>query len=188
MPKTKSINFATSNPGKVKEFRQNLEPQIKVVHIKMSYDEIQSQDSEEIARKSAEMVAKMLNKTVVVEDSGLFIDELNGFPGTFSADIHKQIGLTGILKLMKGIKNRDCEYRSAVAYCEPGKKAISFLGIEKGTLSKKSKGKFGFGHDPVFIPKGSKKTYGQMPNAAELKKFRRMAVLQLKKHIESKRI
>ena len=183
----KSINFATSNLGKVKEFKEILEPEINVNHVMIKYDEIQSQDAQEIARKSAELVANMLKKNVVVEDSGLFIDELNGFPGTFSADVHKQIGLKGILKIMKGVKNRNCEYRSVVAYCEPGKKAISFLGTEKGTIALKPRGKFGFGHDPIFIPKESKKTYGEMTNAAELKKFRRIAVLKLREFLLKKK-
>ena len=183
MKKSKlSINFVTSNLGKVKEFKQILEPEIKVNHIKLSYPEIRSDDSEEIARQSAEMLSKRLKKAVVVEDSGLFIKILNDFPGTYSATIHKKIGLNGILKLMKGLKDRECTYRSAVAYCEPGKKAISFLGEEKGRVAESIRGSFGFGHDPVFIPDGSSKTYGEMKNTEEIKKFRRRAVLKLKEY------
>ena len=88
-----SINFVTSNPGKVKEFIQILEPEIKVNHIKISYPEIRSDNPEEIARQSAQMLANKLKKTVVVEDSGLFIKALNDFPGTYSATVHKKIGL-----------------------------------------------------------------------------------------------
>ena len=181
MPKQNlSINFITSNLGKVKEFRQILEPEIKVNHIEMSYPEIRSEDSEEIARDSAKELAEKLKKKVVVEDSGLFIDALNGFPGTYSATIHKKIGLKGIIKLMQGEKNRKCAYKSAVAYCEPGKKAVSFLGEENGNVAESISGSFGFGHDPIFIPEGSSKTYGEMKNCIELKKFRRRAVEKLK--------
>lgn len=181
--KTLSINFVTSNLGKVREFKQILEPEIKVHHIKMSYAEMRSDDSEEIARQSAEMLANKLKKNVVVEDSGLFIKALNDFPGTCSAYIHKRIGLNGIIKLMEGIKDRECTYKSAVAYCEPGKKAISFLGEEKGTISDSIIGSFGFGHDPIFIPENSNKTYGEMENVEEIKKFRRRAVQKLKKYL-----
>jgi len=179
MPKI-TINFVTSNKGKVREFKQILEPKIKVNHIEMSYPEIRSEDSEEIARHSAKELSEKFKKPVVVEDSGLFIEALNGFPGTYSATVHKKIGLKGILRLMKGIKNRKCVYKSAVAYCEPGKKPVSFLGTENGTIANAIRGNFGFGHDPIFIPQGSKKTYGEMPNATERKKFRRIAVLKLK--------
>lgn len=183
MKKSISINFVTSNLGKVKEFRQILEPEIKVNHIKMSYPEIRSDDPEEIARHSAKELAQKLNKKIVVEDSGLFIKALNDFPGTYSATVHRKIGLKGILNLMEGVKDRTCLYRSAVAYCEPNKKPISFLGEEKGKIAESIRGSFGFGHDPIFIPEGSKKTYGEIKNAEEVKKFRRRAVLKLKKYL-----
>lgn len=188
MPNKKLIiNFITSNPGKVREFKQILEPKIKVNHIKMSYPEIRSEDSEEIARHSAKELAKKLKKPVVVEDSGLFIKALNDFPGTYSATIHKKIGLNGIIKLMTDAKDRTCFYKSAVAYCEPGKKAVSFLGEEKGTISDSIRGNFGFGHDPIFIPENSNKTYGEMENAEEVKKFRRMAAEKLRWYLLKKK-
>ena len=180
------INFVTSNLGKAKEFRQILEPEIKVNHIKIFYPEIRSENSGEIARHSAKELAEKLQKPVVVEDSGLFIYALNGFPGTYSATIHKKIGLNGIIKLMKKIKNRQCTYKSAVAYCEPGKKAISFLGEEKGNVAESIRGDYGFGHDPIFIPEGSSKTYGEMKNCEEIKQFRRRAVIKLRKYLLNK--
>ena len=186
MPKL-TINFITSNKNKVKEFRQILEPEIKVNHIEMSYPEIRSEDPEEIARHSANELAEKLNNIVVVEDSGLFIDALNGFPGAYSATIHKKIGLEGIIKLMRSVKNRRCTYRSAVACCEPGKKAISFLGEERGKIAEKVKGSYGFGHDPIFVPEGSNKTYGEMKNFIEIKKFRRRAVETLRNHLLKKK-
>ena len=84
---------------------------------------------------------------------------------------------------MKGVKNRNCTYKSAVAYCRPNKKPVSFLGEEKGKVSEKIKGSFGFGHDPIFIPEGSNKTYGEMENCIEIKKFRRMAVGKLRSYL-----
>ena len=184
MPNSKlTINFITSNINKVKEFKQILEPEIKVNHIEISYSELRSDNPEEIARQSAEMLSNKLKKTVVVEDSGMFIKMLNDFPGTCSAYIHKRIGLQGIIKLMEGVNDRDCTYKSAVAYCEPEKKAISFLGQEKGTIADGIKGNFGFGHDAIFIPEGINKTYGEMENCTELKKFRRRAVEKLRDYL-----
>ena len=178
-----AINFVTSNLGKVKEFKQILEPEIKVNHIKISYPEIRSEDSEEIARHSAKELAEKLKKNIVVEDSGLFIKALNDFPGTYSATIHKKIGLNGIIKLMIDVKDRECTYKSAVAYCEPGKNPVSFLGTEKGRIAESISGNFGFGHDSIFIPEGSSKTYGEMENCEEVKKFRRRAVEKLKEFL-----
>ena len=187
MLKKPTINLVTSNLGKVKEFKQILEPEIKVKHIKISYPELRSDNPEEIARMSAEMLANKLKKNVIVEDSGLFIKSLNDFPGTCSAYIHKRIGLQGIIKLMKGIKNRQCTYKSAVAYCKPNKKPISFLGEERGKVAESIRGDFGFGHDPIFIPEGSNKTYGEIKNCEEIKKFRRMSVLKLREYLLKKK-
>lgn len=187
MQKQLEINFATSNKGKLREFRQILEPEIRVIHIKISYPEMRSDFPDEIAKKSAEMLAKKLKKTVVVEDSGLFIRALNGFPGTCSAYIHKRIGLDGILRLMSGIKDRACFYRSAVAYCKPGKNPISFIGEEKGKISGKARGVYGFGHDPIFIPEGSYRTYGEMQDCGEIKQFRRKAVMKLRDYLRKKK-
>ena len=136
---------------------------------------------------SAQMLANRLNKNIVVEDSGLFIKVLNDFPGTCSAYIHKRIGLQGIIKLMRGIKERECTYKSAVAYCEPKKKSISFLGEEKGKVANSVRGHFGFGHDPIFIPEGSSKTYGEMKDCEEMKEFRRRAVLKLRDYLLKKK-
>jgi len=177
------INLVTSNPNKVKEFKIILGNEIKINHIEQEYRELRNDNPEEIAKESAKRISEELKKTVVVEDSGLFIRALNDFPGTCSSYIHKRIGLKGILKLMKNIDDKTCYYKSAVAYCEPGKEPISFLGEEKGTISEDIRGDNGFGHDPIFIPEGKNKTYGEMQNCEDLKRFRKLAVEQLKKYL-----
>src|SRR3990172_4751612 len=177
------INLITSNLGKVKEFKIILGNEIKINHIKQEYKELRSDNPEEIAKESAKRLANVLKKPVVVEDSGLFIKALNDFPGTCSSYIHKRIGLKGILKLMANVKDRTCLYKSAIAYCEPGNEPISFLGEEKGKIAEKEKGSYGFGHDPIFMPEGSNKTYGEMENCENVKKFRRIAANKLKEYL-----
>ena len=136
-----------------------------------------------IAKESEKRLANELKKPVVVEDSGLFIKALNDFPGTCSSYIHKRVGLKGILKLMENVEDRTCYYKSAVSYCEPGKEAVSFLGEEKGTIAEEIRGGNGFGHDPIFIPENNSKTYGEMQNCENLKRFRKIAVEKLKNYL-----
>jgi len=64
------INLITSNLGKLKEFKIYLEPEIKINHIEMEYDELRSDDPEEIAKEAAKRLAIELKKPIVVEDSG----------------------------------------------------------------------------------------------------------------------
>jgi XTP/dITP diphosphohydrolase len=178
------LTLITSNQGKLKELKPYLEPEITIDHISTPYPEMRSDDPEEITRLAAKQNAEKLQKPVIVEDSGLFIEELKDFPGTCSAYIHKRIGLKGILRLMEGIQDRACTYKSAVGYCEPGKEPLSFLGEEKGAISTEEKGDKGFGHDPIFIPENSEKTYGEM--GEEFKKFRKIAVAKLKEYLLNK--
>mgnify|MGYP001574155208 CR=1 FL=1 len=181
------INFATHNKNKVREFKEIVKGEnIETEQIDIEYPEMRSDNPEEIAKLSAKQLAERLKKPVAVEDSGLFIKALNDFPGTCSAYIHKRIGLKGILKLMEGIEDRAALYKSAVAYCEQGKRPVSFLGSENGEIAKEIRGSYGFGHDPIFIPEGSKLTYGEMENVEEIKKFRRRALLQLVKYIKNR--
>ena len=180
----RKINFVTHNEDKVREFKAILKD-FEVEQIDIDYPELRSDDPEEIVKEAVKKLADELGKPVVVEDSGLFIMALKDFPGTSSAYIHKRIGLKGILRLMEGIENRECMYKSAVGYCEPGKEAISFLGEEKGEIAGEIRGSYGFGHDPIFIPEGSEQTYGEMENVEEIKKFRRRAVEKLKEYFKN---
>ena len=136
-----------------------------------------------IAKIAAKGLAEKQQKIIVVEDSGLFIKELKDFPGTCSAYIHQRIGLNGILKLMENVKYRSAIYKSAVAYCEPGKRPVSFIGSENGKISKEVRGTNSWGHDSIFIPEGSDETYGEITNTKEIKRFRRRAVEKLKSYV-----
>ena len=174
------IYFVTHNKGKVKEFKEIVKDEgIEIEHVDMEYPEMRSDNPEEIVKEAVKKLAEKLKKPVVAEDSGLFIKALKDFPGTSSAYIHKRIGLDGILKLMEGAEDRAALYKSAVCYCEPGKRQVSFLGSENGAIATEIRGNFGFGHDPIFIPEGSEQTYGEMENVEAIKKFRRRALLQL---------
>lgn len=180
------INFVTSNKNKVRELKSILSKDFEIEQVNIDYPELRSDNPEEIVKEAVKKLASELKKAVVVEDSGLFIKALNDFPGTCSAYIHKRIGLKGILKLMEGVKDRNCIYKSAVGYCESGKGPISFLGEEEGKVAEEIKGNYGFGHDPIFIPEGSDKTYGEMENAEDVKKFRRRAVEKLKEYLNKR--
>ncbi|MBL7054250.1 RdgB/HAM1 family non-canonical purine NTP pyrophosphatase [Candidatus Woesearchaeota archaeon] len=182
----KKINFVTHNKDKVREFKAILGEEIEVEQVDIDYPELRSDDPEEIVKAAVKKLAEELKKPVVAEDSGLFIHSLKDFPGTSSAYIHKRIGLKGILKLMENVKGRECVYKSAVGYCEPNEEPISFLGEEKGKIAEEIRGSYGFGHDPIVIPEGSDKTYGEMENVEDAKNFRRKSVEKLRGYLNKK--
>ena len=179
----KKLFFVTHNKDKVREFKVILGKDFDLEQIDIDYRELRSDDPEDIVKEAVKKLANKLKKPIIVEDSGLFIKAFNDFPGTSSAYIHKRIGLKGILKLMENFKNRECVYKLAVGYCEPGKEPLSLLGEENGNIAEEIKGSYGFGHDPIFIPEGSDKTYGEMENVEDVKKFRRRALEKLKEYL-----
>lgn len=174
----------THNDRKIEEFKTLLKG-LKFEVMKLEYPELRSNEPCEIAKTAAKALCEKIGKPVVAEDSGLFIDALGGFPGTCTAYVFKRIGNKGILRLMKGIKNRRCWYKSAVGYCAPGKEPLCFLGVEEGRIAAKEKGKKGWGQDPIFVPKGSKggKTYGELRKQGDVNLFRKEAIEKLKDYL-----
>ena len=99
------------------------------------------------------------NKVVIVEDDGLFIDSLSGFPGPFSSYVFDTIGNNGILRLVGN--KRDAQFVSIIAFCESNAQQMIFESNVVGTISKNVQGK-GWGYDPIFIPEKQNKTYAEL--------------------------
>ena len=90
---------------------------------------------------------------ILIDDSGLFINALNGFPGVYSAYALKTISYQGILKLMSGIQDRKAYFEASLAYKEPGREILFAHGRCDGEISHEPMlGPQGFGFDPVFVP------------------------------------
>ena len=107
------IFFATTNQNKFKEASKIFESKrIEIKHLETSYPELQSENLEQIAKYGAIYIANKYKKKIFVEDSGLFIKLLNGFPGPYSAYAYKTIGRKGILRLLHGIENREAVFNS----------------------------------------------------------------------------
>lgn len=157
--------FVTTNLHKFQEARKVLaEYNIATAMIKIMAIEIQDDNLENIAKASAMDAAKKCGLPVIVEDAGLFINALNGFPGPYSSYVNRTIGVEGILKLMKKIKDRSAYFLSVVSFCDPtsGKLKV-FHGKVEGKIAEEAKGKSGFGFDPIFIPiEGDGRTFAEM--------------------------
>ncbi|NLE04098.1 MAG: XTP/dITP diphosphatase [Crenarchaeota archaeon] len=161
------IFFATGNVHKFNEVRALLsEHGIAVAMLKAKGTEIQSDSIVDIAKTSVVSAFEKYKLPLLVEDAGLFIDALNGFPGPYAAFAFKTIGNTGILKLLENVKNRQAAFKSAISYYDyETKSALSFEGQIIGKISLNEKAKDSesvFGFDPIFIPNGSDKTFAQM--------------------------
>ncbi|MEM2107144.1 MAG: XTP/dITP diphosphatase [Candidatus Bathyarchaeia archaeon] len=154
--------FVTSNMNKVHEAKSILGKfGIVFKHLNLKYPEIQAESLRVIASESAQYLYEKMNNPLFIEDSGLFIDALGGFPGPYSSYVYETIGNNGILKLMEGTMRRSARFESVVVYIDSPKNIHIFTGIVRGTISSRIRGqKWGF--DPIFIPEGKNQTYAEM--------------------------
>ena len=161
IPIFEKIVFVTGNAGKFAEIKEILKSVgIVAIQNKGDYPEIQADDLEPIAAASAKAAADDLGIPVLVDDSGIFISALNGFPGPYSRFVEDHLGNPRILKLMKNETNRDAYFKTVIAFCEPEKEPITFSGIVEGKIAFEEKGDGGFGFDPIFDYNG--KTFGEL--------------------------
>lgn len=157
MGSTREVLFITSNPHKVKEIQELAESEsgnLTIVHRTYKYPELQLDELEAVASESAKYLqAKGFPTPFFIEDSGLFIHALQGFPGPFSAFVFRKIGNEGILKLMAGkpAEERGATFKTVVAYCEPNRvEPVLFVGTVDGKIADEPRGHGGFGFDPIF--------------------------------------
>ena len=161
----KKITYVTGNWAKLASAKQALEPLgYEVDNIKMDTIEIQANDVEEVAKYSAKWASDKLKCDVLKNDTGLFVESLNGFPGVYTHYMEETLKEDGILKLLDGVENRKAYFKEAIAYCEYGKEPVTFVGITKGTIAKVKMGTYGWSFDFIFIPDGQDKTLGCYPN------------------------
>ncbi|HJM76848.1 MAG: RdgB/HAM1 family non-canonical purine NTP pyrophosphatase [Candidatus Thalassarchaeaceae archaeon] len=168
------ILFATGNEHKVAEAAALFEPlghNVKALVVdgeSPEFVEPQANGLEEVARAKIEQARSMVigtplaDSAILVEDSGLFIHALGGFPGVYSSYVERSLGLGGVLRLLDGSDYRGAEYR-AVAIIDLGDRTLRASGVCRGGIAEERRGDGGFGYDPIFIPEeGDGRTFGQM--------------------------
>ena len=141
------IYFVTSNRGKFIEASGILGD---LIQQDIGYTEIQAETLEEVAAFGMKEVLQRQRGPVMLEDAGLFIEALEGFPGVYSAYVQKTLRNEGILRLMKGVEDRRAFFKSVVAYAEPGQETRMFAGEVHGMIGFEARGTKGFGYDPIF--------------------------------------
>ena len=178
MQQSSELFFVSSNTHKFTEAQRILSNLgLEISLFKTTLEEIQSSSLGEIAKRKALDAYSKVQKPVIIEDDGLFIDSLDGFPGPYSSYVYDTIGNKGIMNLLEKIESRNAKFVAIIVYCNgvddiqlfessiPGKISLS---IEEG----------GWGYDPIFIPDGESKTYANVSDkdkfshrSASLKKF-----------------
>ncbi len=180
------IYFATGNSGKAKHASEILGRQFEVEQVDVETIEPQSNSIEEIAEFKVEQAIEKSNieddAFVMADDSGLFVESLNGFPGPLSSPFDSMVGKERLLDLVdEGAK---AEFRAAVAFYNPQSKEIEvFTGKASGELVE-PEGEGGFGYDPLFLPEGNDNTWGEDPEYKNEVSHRKNALEKLRNYVE----
>jgi len=155
--------MATGNLHKVEEANYALrEFGVTLLPQDVKGKEVQSMDPITVAKSCLEDILPGFGRPLVVEDTALCVRALNGFPGALASDAFKTIGNEGIIRLLERENDRSAHFEAAVAYGIPPDRIWVFTGRADGTIASEPRGSLGFGFDPIFIPKGHVKTFGEM--------------------------
>ena len=195
MDKIKEILIGTNNAGKYKEICDLLPKKVK----KYSPKDFEITSPEETGKSfkensfiKASYFSKKTNLVCLSDDSGLKIDLLKGLPGIYSSRWSGEkdnfdLAIEKVFQEMKKIR-KDWSYNNKASFfcCLtifwPNGKNFSSEGIVNGKISEEKKGNKGFGYDPIFIPDGYKKTFGEMDSKLKMSiDHRYKAFLKLKK-------
>jgi len=143
------LTIVTSNAHKAAEVAAFFSGDVEVTHVALDLPEHRSDDVGEIARGKAQYAYEQLKTPLMVDDTGLFIDALKGFPGPYAAFVLNTIGNTGILNLMDGVPGRSARFTTAIAFAD-GAGVRVFKGTIEGQITHAPQGGGGFGYDPIF--------------------------------------
>jgi XTP/dITP diphosphohydrolase len=167
---------ATRNRHKKREIEHILGPEFMVrdlgAHPEVSEICESGTSFEENAKLKALAASRQLPALVIADDSGLEVDALGGAPGIYSAryaganatEREKIDKLLGKLERVHATDDRRrARFRCVIALARNTNLLGTFEGIVEGRIANEVRGDYGFGYDPIFIPEGFEKTFGDLP-------------------------
>ncbi len=170
--KVKKILIATNNPGKFIELKEILPRKIKYFKpkdFKLKEPIENGRTFKANAKIKSLYAAKKTGLICISDDSGLEVDALNKRPGIFSArwagpSKNFKIAIKKIYNLLKKKNkfNSKARFVCAISIAFPDGKSFEYQGKIEGNISFPARGNKGFGYDPIFVPKGYSKTFGQI--------------------------
>lgn len=167
--------LATRNAYKTREFAEILGPEFRVSDLSTLANAPETNETgktfEENAILKALPVSKDFHGFVLAEDSGLEVDALGGAPGIFSARYagKNAADRENIAKVLRDLKDAGfgqatctARFRCVIALARDGEVMAICEGVIQGAIAHEPRGTGGFGYDPIFIPAGYDKTFGEL--------------------------
>lgn len=181
------LSCATTNPGKLREFRLALEGNFEVEALpgltEIPTPEETGATFEENAIQKALYYSKYCDGYLFVDDSGLEVDALGGAPGIYSArfagpDASDAANNRLLLERMQGVQDRTARFVCVVALGRRGKLIRTFRGEVEGRLVEEPRGTNGFGYDPLFFYPPFGRTFGEAASDLKMKVSHRAQALR----------
>lgn len=184
MSNSKDFIFVSGNVKKVEYLERFLDRKVKHHHLDLV--EIQSTDPFEVVEHKAREAYRLLKQTVIIEDTALTFQAFGKLPGPFIKFFLAEVGLEGLCRMLDPFSNRSAT-ASVIYGLFDGKEFKAFAAEMNGTVPDKPQAGRGMGWDPIFIPEGLTKTYGEMTED-EYNQYavRRLASLKLANHFKYK--
>jgi XTP/dITP diphosphohydrolase len=110
------VTFVTTNPGKIHEAQEYLEEDVE--QLNFDYPEVQANDLATVAAHGARAAYEHVGEPIIVDDSGLTVNALDGFPGPYSSYVEDTLGIERVWKLAEQEDDRSAAFRGVVAYCD----------------------------------------------------------------------
>lgn len=156
------LRFLSGNEFKIAEAKQILGPcGIEVVPIDYKIEELQTTDSEKLVRDKALKAFDHTARPLFVEHTGLYLEQLNGFPGGLTQVFWDTLGPDRFSELFGRTANTKLVAKTVVGYVD-GQRIHLFEGVVNGTIADKPRGDRSFQWDCVFIPDGYKETFAEL--------------------------
>ena len=158
-----TVWFATGNVGKLKEVQEIFSTiGLDVEQLFAPYPELQVDTLREVVEHGLQHLWKEHKKPLMIDDSGLFIDDILGFPGVYSAYVYRTLGCDGVLQLLKMREDRSAHFECCAGHIDENGKITIAEGRVDGRIILENKGEGGFGYDPIFVPEGQDLTFAQL--------------------------
>ena len=165
-----TIIFATNNQHKIEEIKKIVPQDFNIITLKeagIDQDIPEPYETlEENAKEKSSVIHQITQHNCFSEDTGLEVTALNGAPGVKSARYagENRNFADNVNKLLQNMQNktdRSARFRTVVSLIWNNEEHY-FEGICEGSIIDAPRGNQGFGYDPIFIPKGSNKTFAEM--------------------------
>lgn len=172
--------FASNNAHKLAEVRQIMPSGVEILSLReIGFEHEIDETGTTLEQNSAIKAEAVYNwildngqwtiDGVFADDTGLEIDALDGKPGVYTARWAGEpaANRAKALRELEGKTNRGAQFRTVITFIKANGDRFAVSGIVRGRIAEEEYGQGGFGYDPVFIPEGYDKTFGELPAAVK---------------------